>query len=95
MGCIICYANLVSITNAKTQVSNGLILYNIANEIIALKKHVYVDHCMIGKIFEKVSYNLLKFELCERELAKKRPHINGSTISNIFVAKDLYKKDDV
>jgi hypothetical protein len=70
-------------------------LYNIANEIIALKKHVYVDHCMIGKIFEKVSYNLLKFELCERELAKKRPHINGSTISNIFVAKDLYKKDDV
>ncbi len=70
-------------------------LYIIANGITTLKKHVYVDHCMIAKIFEEIRYNLLKFELHERELAKKRPHVNGYTISNIFVAKDLYKKNDV
>jgi hypothetical protein len=37
---------------------------------------------------------LLK-ELHERKLAKKRPHVNGTVISNFFVAKDFYKKDDV
>jgi hypothetical protein len=50
---------------------------------------------MIAKIFQEISYNLLNFELHEKELAKKRPHVNGYTIFNIFVAKDLYKKDDV
>jgi hypothetical protein len=95
MRCIICYVSPISITNAKTQARKGLILCIIANGIITLKKHVYVYHCMIAKIFEEIRYNLLKFELHERELAKKRPHVNGSTISNIFVAKDLYKKNDV
>ncbi len=60
MRCIICYANLVSTTIAKTQARKGLILYSIANGITALKKHGYIEHCMIVKIFEEVSYNLLK-----------------------------------
>jgi len=37
MKCIFCYANLVLITNSKTQTRKGLILYNIANEITTLK----------------------------------------------------------
>jgi hypothetical protein len=49
----------------------GLILYNITNGITALKKHVYIDHCMIAKIFE-VSYNLLKFELNEKENLQRK-----------------------
>jgi hypothetical protein len=40
MRCIICYANPLLITNAKTQARKDLILYNNANGIIALKKHV-------------------------------------------------------
>jgi hypothetical protein len=48
---------------------------------------------MIAKIFEKIN-NLLK-KLHERKLAKKRPHVNETTISNFFVAKYSYKKNDV
>jgi hypothetical protein len=50
-----CHANLVLISNAKTQARKGLILYNNANEIIALKKHVYAKHCTIVEIFEEVN----------------------------------------
>jgi hypothetical protein len=50
---ITCYVNQILITNAKTQTRKCLILYNIANGIITLKKHVYADYCMIAKIFEE------------------------------------------
>jgi hypothetical protein len=53
MKCIFCDFNPILITNAKTQARKGLILCSSANGIIALKKHVYVDHCMIEKKFEK------------------------------------------
>jgi len=43
---------------------------------------------MIAKIFEEIK-NILK-EPYERQLVKKKPHVNGSTISNFFVAKDSY-----
>jgi hypothetical protein len=38
MKCILCYANLILISNAKTQARKGLILCNSANGIVALKK---------------------------------------------------------
>jgi hypothetical protein len=90
---IICYINPILITNAKAQARKDLILYNNANGITTLEKHVYVDHCMIAKIFEKIN-NLLK-KPYERQPTKKRPHVNGTIISNFFVAKDFYKKNDV
>jgi hypothetical protein len=37
MRCILCYNNSIFITNAKTQVNNGLILYNITNGITTVK----------------------------------------------------------
>ncbi len=49
---------------------------------------------MVAKIFEEKVNNLLK-ESYERQPAKKRPHVNGTTISNFFATKDFYKKDDV
>ncbi len=48
---------------------------------------------MTVKTFEKVK-KLFKIPY-ERQFAKKRPHVNGTTISNFFIVKDLYKKDDV
>jgi hypothetical protein len=60
---------------------------------ITLKKHVYVDHYMIAKIFEEKVNNV--FKDVERQPKKKRPHVNGTTISNFFVAKNSYKKYDV
>jgi hypothetical protein len=60
MRCILCYVGLVLITNAKTQARKGLIMYNNANEIIAFKKHLYANHCMIAKIFQKEVIFLLK-----------------------------------
>jgi hypothetical protein len=62
-------------------------------ESLYLKKHVYVDHCMIVKIFEEIN-NILK-EPYEKQPTKKKPHVNGTNISNFFVTKDLYRKDDV
>jgi hypothetical protein len=93
MKCILCYVNPILITNAKSQARKGLILYNNANGIITYKKHIYVDHCMIAKIFEERVNNLLKD--AKKQLGKKRPHVNGTTISNFFSAKHSYKKDDV
>jgi len=53
MKCILCYVNLILITNAKTQARKGLILYNNVNGITTLKKHVYASHCMIAKYLKK------------------------------------------
>jgi hypothetical protein len=75
------YANTILITNAKTQARKGLILYNSVNGIITLKNHVYVDRCMITKMFEKV--NSL-FKDVEKHLQKK----TSCKWNN-------YKKDDV
>jgi hypothetical protein len=41
---------------------------------------------MIVKLFKEEVNNVLK-ELYERQLTKKRPHVNGTTIFNFFVAK--------
>jgi len=60
---------------------------------IALKQHVYVDHCMIAKIFEEKINNM--FKDVKRQPRKKRLHVNGTTISNFFVVKNSYKKYDV
>ncbi len=91
MRCILCYVSLVLITNAKTQARKSLILYSIANGIIALKKHVYADHYMIVKIFEKEIKNLLK-ELHEKKPTKKMLHLNGTVISNFLLPKILIGK---
>ncbi len=94
MRCIFCYASLILISNAKTQARKGLILYNNANGISALKKHVYAYHCLIAKMFEKEVKNMLK-EPYEIQHAKKISHVNGTTIFNFFATKEFYKKDDV
>jgi len=94
MKCIFCYVSLVLIINVKTQARKGLILCNNANGITSLKEHVYANHCMIIKLFEE-EVNISSKELNEKELVKKRPHVNGNIIFNFFVAKDSYKKGDV
>ncbi len=63
------------------------------NGIIAMQKHVYVDHCMIAKISEEVK-NLLK-KPYENQPTKKIPCVNGTITSNFFVTKEFYKKNDV
>jgi hypothetical protein len=90
MRCIICYANPILITNAKHK---QIKVYNNANGITALKKHIYANLCMITKIIEKVN-NLLKNPY-ERQPTKKKPHVNGTIIFNFFVAKNSCKKNDV
>jgi len=46
MCCIFCYNNPILNLNPKTQI-RGLIIYNTINDIIALRKHVNVDHFII------------------------------------------------
>ncbi len=76
MRSIFSYVNLVLISNAKTQVRKGLILYNNANGITILKKHVYANHCMI----QEKEVNNLFLKPYEKQLAKKKPRVNGTTI---------------
>ncbi len=85
---IFCYVKFVLISNAKTQARKGLILYNSANEINALNKHVYAHHCMIAKIFEK-KVNLLLKKPYEKQRAKKRHHVNGTIISKVFCSQRI------
>jgi hypothetical protein len=82
MRCISCYASLVLLSNAKTQARKGLTLYNSANGISVIKKHVY-GYCNF--FFEEMK-NMLK-ETYERQHAKKRPHVNETTIFNFFATK--------
>jgi len=63
------------------------------NGITTMQKHVYVDYCMIAKISKEVK-NLLK-KPYENQPTKKIPHVNGTIISNLFVNKEFYKKNDV
>jgi hypothetical protein len=55
---------------------------------------VDVNHVVLYKKFEDVVNNFLKGNV-ERQLLKKCPSIFGSSISNFFVAKNLYKQNDV
>jgi hypothetical protein len=69
---------------------------NISNKVIILKKFWRSSNIVFNLVHLIVTIpnNLLK-EPNEGKLTKKRPHVNGTTISNFFVAKDSYKKDDV
>jgi len=59
MHSLLCYFSFINkCQNTSKEVD--LILYNNGNGIITLKKHVYVDHCMIAKLFEEKVNNLLK-----------------------------------
>jgi hypothetical protein len=53
MRCILCHNNPILNVNPKTQARKGLIIYNTTNGIVALKKHVNLDHSNIFKNFEK------------------------------------------
>jgi hypothetical protein len=55
---------------AKIQARKGSILYNSANGITTLKKHVYANHSVIAKIFEQEVNNLSKTPL-RKNLQKK------------------------
>ncbi len=76
----------------KTQARKGLILYNITNGIIALKKHVYVDHYVIANKFEEEMGSPLRGKN-EKQLAHKRPNISTSSIFNFFLLPMNFSKN--
>jgi hypothetical protein len=79
----LCYINLVEISNPKTQARKCLILYNIRNQIITLKKHVFMNHLIIAKMFKEEMNSPLKGEE-ERKPTKKMPNIFGNSIFKFF-----------
>jgi hypothetical protein len=88
---IFCYHIFVLFCNPKTQTRKGLILYNTANGITSLKKHVKVNYFIIAKMFENEMNNPLKGEL-EKTTCKKRSNLAGSAIINVFATKDPLPK---
>jgi hypothetical protein len=91
--CILCHNNPILNVNPKTQAKKGLIIYNTTNGIAPLRKHVNLNHSNILKQFEKEVNFPLKED--ERHLSKRKPNISSDSISSFFVAKELFKKDDV
>jgi hypothetical protein len=55
---------------------------------------VDANHGSIAKIFQGEVNNLLKGKE-ERQPSKKRSNVSRNVISNFFVVKDPFKKDDV
>jgi len=50
---ILCFNNPILNVNPKMQARKGLIIYNIINGIVALRKHVNLDHSNILKSLKK------------------------------------------
>ncbi len=93
MRCMICHVNFVSY-NLKTKERRGIITYFKKNGITILKKHVDANHVVLAKRFEK-EMNFPLRNILEKQLAKKRPNVSNSEISESFGAKDFFKKDVV
>jgi ribosome-binding factor A len=59
-----------------------------------LKSHLNANHSLIAKKVEEELNSLLKGNM-EKELRKKRLNVFRTTITNVFVTKDPFKKDEV
>jgi len=74
--------------NPKTQARKGLIICNSSNGIVALRKHVTLDHPNILKKFEKKNNYLLRED--ERQSSKKKPNVSSNSISSFFYCKRTF-----
>ncbi len=90
MKSILCYHNVVNILNPRTK-ERGLKNYYRTYGIIALKKHVDVDHSIIVKKFEEVINNEIIGSV-EKQPTKKRPNVPRSAISVFFCYKKTFQK---
>lgn len=59
-----------------------------------IEKKVFSYHFYIAKMFEEEANNVLRRNL-EKQLAKKRPNLIVNGISNFFVTRYPFKKEDV
>jgi hypothetical protein len=59
------------------------------------KNHVDVDHYLISKKIEKEVQNMTWEEMWKGSQKKKQFNPSRSFISNFFVVKDSFKKDDI
>jgi hypothetical protein len=91
--CIFYHNNPILNINPKTQARKGLIICNSSNGIIALRKHVNLDHPNILKKFEKKINCLLRED--EIQSSKKKPNVSPNSISSFFIVKEPFKKNDV
>jgi len=79
MRSILCYHNVVNIFNPRTKERKGLKTYHKTYDIIALKKHVDVDHSRIAKKFEEEINNEIIGSV-EKQPTKERPNVPRSAI---------------
>jgi hypothetical protein len=85
MRCMICCVNFV-LYNPRTKGRRRIITYSKRNGIIAIKKHVDVDHVVLANRFEEKVKSPLR-NVLKRQLAKKRPNMSNSKISKFFWCK--------
>ncbi len=82
MKCILCYMNITK---------RRLILCNITNGIIALRKHVFTNHFIIVKMFEEEMNIPLKGET-NREPTKKIFNLFNISNFKFLLQKNLSRK---
>ncbi len=93
MRCILCYDSAVNIPNARTKEIKGLIIYYKTCGIIALKKHVDVNHSIIVFFLKKLIVK--PWELLKKQLVKKRSNVPTNVVLVFFVVKEPFKNDDL
>jgi hypothetical protein len=75
----------------KNSSKERLIIYNTANVISTLRKHVLPNHSEIANVYEKEMNKPLKEEL-KRQHVKKSPNLSRVTISNFLYYKRSFQK---
>lgn len=89
-----CYLEPIEACNKITKSRKCLISYYNISKITSLKNHVDVDHVVLYKTFEEEANSFLRGSV-EIQPINTCPSIFGSSISNFFLAKNLYKQSNV
>jgi len=93
MWCIICHNETIGLEVLVVHIRcKGLIAYHKSNGIIAMKKHVDIEHGALLKRYVEEVNNYFKPSL-QHELAIKHPHFTPIAIFRFFfLYKPIYKR---
>jgi hypothetical protein len=89
MFCIVCYNCSFNGLNSRTKSRKCLISYNKNSGLIALNKHMDVEHYIIIKAWVRSEQSSER--KCENTTIKERLTAFGSSISNFF-ARFVFQK---
>jgi hypothetical protein len=96
MQCIVCHNNVVGLEILAMHIKlwKGFIVYHKSNGIIAMKKHVELEHNILIKMFCPKKFDVATTISLSYEPTKKRAHVIPSAISSFFSSTNQFKKNN-